>query len=111
MVSNQGSNEKCSQSRTKGGLHTVKETDMLVAKLDLLLKHLHKRAEFKKHRNNYAQAMNSYSTCKVCGDGVLVFTAKPARGLVRPGTTGLLIDIECSRVSDSSWMYITSWMF
>ena len=31
-----------------------------------------------------------------------------ARGLVRPGTAGLLIDIECSRVRDSSWMYLTS---
>ena len=27
---------------------------------------------------------------------------------VRPGTTGLLIDIECSRVRDSSWMNLTS---
>ena len=31
-----------------------------------------------------------------------------ARGLVRPGTAGLLIDIECSRVRDSSWIYLTS---
>ena len=31
-----------------------------------------------------------------------------ARGLVRPGTAGLLIDIECSRVRDSSWMYLLS---
>ena len=31
-----------------------------------------------------------------------------ARGLVRPGTAGLFIDIECSRVRDSSWMYLTS---
>src|SRR6185312_15077005 len=31
-----------------------------------------------------------------------------ARGLVRPGAAGLLIGIECSRVSDSSWMYLTS---
>ena len=30
-----------------------------------------------------------------------------ARGLVRPRTAGLLIDIECSRVRDSSWMYLT----
>src|SRR6185369_15378755 len=29
-------------------------------------------------------------------------------GLVRPGTAGLLIGIECSRVRDSSWMYLTS---
>ena len=31
-----------------------------------------------------------------------------ARGLVRPGAAGLLIGIECSRVKDSSWMYLTS---
>ena len=29
---------------------------------------------------------------------------------VRPGTVGLLIDIECSRVRDSSWMYLTSFL-
>ena len=28
--------------------------------------------------------------------------------LVRPGVAGLLIGIECFRVSDSSWMYVTS---
>ena len=28
--------------------------------------------------------------------------------LVRPGAAGLLIGIECSRVWDSSWMYLTS---
>ena len=28
--------------------------------------------------------------------------------LVRPGAAGLLIGIECSRVRDSSWMYLTS---
>ena len=27
---------------------------------------------------------------------------------VRPGTAGLLIGIECSRVRNSSWMYLTS---
>jgi hypothetical protein len=31
-----------------------------------------------------------------------------ARGLVRPGAAGLLIGIECSRVRDSSWMYLIS---
>ena len=31
-----------------------------------------------------------------------------ARGLVRPGAVGLLIGIECSRVRDSLWMYLTS---
>ena len=29
---------------------------------------------------------------------------------VRPGTAGLLIDKECSRVRDSSWMYLTSFV-
>ena len=38
MVSHQGWNEERSQPRTKGGMHTIKETDMLAAKLDLLLK-------------------------------------------------------------------------
>ena len=38
MVSNQGWNEECSQPRTNSGMHTIKETDMLAAKLDLLVK-------------------------------------------------------------------------
>ena len=28
--------------------------------------------------------------------------------IVRPGTTGLLIGIECSRVRDSTWLYLGS---
>ena len=31
-----------------------------------------------------------------------------ARGLVRSGAAGVLIVIECSRVRDSTWMYLTS---
>ena len=48
-------------------MHTVKETDMLAAKLDLLMKKL--------DEGNRPQvpvpvhAMNSYFTCEVCGDG------------------------------------------
>ena len=67
MVSNQSWNEERSQPRTKGGMHTVKDTDMLAAKLDLLLKKL--------DEGNQQQvlvsihAMNSYSMCEVCGDG------------------------------------------
>ena len=41
---------------------------MIVAKLDLLLKHLGERAEFKKHRENYARAMESHLACEVCGN-------------------------------------------
>ena len=33
-----------------------------------------------------------------------------ARGLVKPEAAGLLIGIECSRVRDSSWMYLTSFV-
>ena len=37
------------------------------------------------------------------------YMESPSRVLfVRPGTAGLLIDIECSRVRDSSWMYLIS---
>ena len=39
MISNQGWSEERLQPRTKG-MHTVKEMDMIAAKLDLLLKHL-----------------------------------------------------------------------
>ena len=29
---------------------------------------------------------------------------------VRPGAAGLLTDIECSRIRDSSWMHLTSFL-
>ena len=67
MVSNQRWSDERLQPHTKG-THTVKETDMIVAKLDLLLKHLGERAECKKHRENYAHAMESHFTCEVCGN-------------------------------------------
>ena len=67
MVSNQGWKEECSQPRTKGGMHTVKETDMLAAKLDLLLKKLDEGNWQQMHVP--VHAMNSYLTCEVCGDG------------------------------------------
>jgi len=66
MVSNQGWNEERSQPRTKGGIHTVKETDMLAAKLDLLLKKLNEGNRPQMHVP--VHAMNSYLTCEVCGD-------------------------------------------
>ena len=48
-------------------MHTIKETDMLATKLDLLMKKL--------DEGNRPQvpvpvhAMNLYFTCEVCGDG------------------------------------------
>ena len=48
-------------------MHTVKETDMLAAKMDLLLKKLD---EGNKHQMFVpVQAMDSYMTCEVCGNG------------------------------------------
>ena len=67
MVSNQGWNKERSQPRTKGGMHTIKETDMLATKLDLLMKKLDEGN--KQHMFVPVQAMNSYMTCKVCGNG------------------------------------------
>ena len=67
MVSNQGWNEECSQPRTKGGMHTVKETDMVAAKLDLLLKKLDEGN--RQQMPVPVHAMNSYFTYEVCGDG------------------------------------------
>ena len=37
-------------------------------------------------------------------------SATKSSGLVRPRAAGLLTDIECSRVRDSSWMYLTSFV-
>ena len=51
---------------------------------------------------------NSKTPCQVldaCGTRL-----RKAQGLVRSGPAGLLIDIECSRVRDSSWMYLTSFV-
>ena len=67
MVSNQGWNEERSQPRTKGGMHTVKEMDMLAAKLDLLLKKIDEGN--RPHMPVPVHATNSYFTCEVCGDG------------------------------------------
>ena len=38
----------------------------------------------------------------------LAWGRTPTRGNIRPGAAGLLIGIECSRVRNSSWMYLTS---
>ena len=58
-------------------MHTVKEMDMIAAKLDLLLKHLNERSEFKKHRENYAQAMDLHFMCEVCGNDGLSWNNCP----------------------------------
>ena len=48
IASNQGWNEECLQTRKRGGgMHQLKEVDMLSAKMDLLLKKLEDRANEK----------------------------------------------------------------
>ena len=65
IVSNHGWNEERSQPRTKGGMHAVKETNMLAAKMDLLLKKLD---EGNKQMFVPVHAMILYSACEVCDD-------------------------------------------
>jgi hypothetical protein len=49
MVSNQGWNEERTQTRKRGGgMHQLKEVDMMSAKMDLLMKRLDERAGEKK---------------------------------------------------------------
>jgi hypothetical protein len=49
MDSNQGWNEECTQPRKRGGgMHRLKEVDMLSAKMDLLMKKLDERDNEKK---------------------------------------------------------------
>ena len=62
MVSNQSWNEERTQTRKKGGgMHQLKEVDMLFAKLDLLMKKLDDRAGDKKE---VMHIYDSHMTCE-----------------------------------------------
>ena len=64
IVSNQGwSDERLEKGHR--GLHTVKATDMLAAKMDLILKQLGASVQ---DRAETLQAMDSCMTCEVCGE-------------------------------------------
>ena len=65
MVSNQSWGE---ERKTQKGMHTVKEKDMLFAKIDLLMKRLEKRAKEKDAMMGTVQAMDSQMMCEVCGN-------------------------------------------
>jgi hypothetical protein len=66
MASNQGWNEEKTQTRKKGGgMHQLKEVDMLSAKMDLLMKRLDERASEKKE---VMHIHDSRMTCEECGD-------------------------------------------
>ena len=49
-------------------MHTMKQTDMLATKIDLLLSRLNKRAHEKEAMKATYQATDSQMTCKVCSE-------------------------------------------
>ena len=51
-------------------MHTMKETDMLAAKIDLLMKRLEEQAQDKEAMKGTVQALDSHMTCEVCGNVV-----------------------------------------
>ncbi len=63
MVSNMGWSEERLQTRLRG-MHTVKETELLATKLDLLMKHLD---DHDKWPQGIVKALDSHVTCEVCG--------------------------------------------
>jgi hypothetical protein len=66
MASNQGWNEERTQTcKRGGGIHQLKEVDMLSAKMDLLMKRLDERAGEKKE---VMHIHDSRMTCEECGD-------------------------------------------
>jgi hypothetical protein len=66
MASNQGWNEEKTQTHKRGGgMHQLKEVDMLSAKMDLLMKRLNERAGEKKE---VMHIHDSRMTCEECGD-------------------------------------------
>jgi hypothetical protein len=66
MASNQVWNEERTQTcKRGGGMHQLKEVDMLSAKMDLLMKRLDERAGEKKE---VMHIHNSRMTCEECGD-------------------------------------------
>jgi hypothetical protein len=63
MVSNPSCNEECTQPRKRGGgIHHLKETDMVTAKLELIMKKLDIEKKEVMHIDD------SRMTCEECGD-------------------------------------------
>jgi hypothetical protein len=77
MASNQGWNEEHVQPRKRGGgMHQLKEVDMLSAKMDLLMKKLKDRANKKKevmHIHDSCMTWKSVETLDTQGTTTLKF--------------------------------------
>ena len=58
---------------------------------------------YKQVQRTYVDALVKASFLTPNLGGGLIVTA-----FVRPGAAGLLVCLECSRVRDSSWMYLAS---
>jgi hypothetical protein len=65
MAPNQSWNEEKALSCKRGGMHQLKEVDMLSAKMDLLMKKLKDQASDKKEVNFINE---SRMTCEECGE-------------------------------------------
>ena len=66
MVSNQGWNKECLQTcKRGGGIHELKEVDMLSARMDLPMKKLKDRAN---EKQEVMHIHDSRMTCEVCGN-------------------------------------------
>jgi hypothetical protein len=66
MVSNQSWNEECVQPHKRGGgMHQLKDVDMLSAKMDLLMKKLQDRVSEKRE---VMHINDSCMTCEECGN-------------------------------------------
>ena len=65
MISNQGWSDERLQPH-KRGMHSLKEVDMLAAKMDLLAKRLENCEKMSAQET--IQAMDTYMTCEVCGE-------------------------------------------
>jgi hypothetical protein len=66
MASNQGWNEECLQTRKRGGgMHQLKEVDMLSAKMDPQMKKLKDQAN---EKQEVMHIRDSSMTCEECGN-------------------------------------------
>jgi hypothetical protein len=65
MASNQSWNEEKTLTCKRGGMHQLKEIDMLSIKMDLLMKNLEDQASDKKEVNFINE---SHMTCEECGE-------------------------------------------
>jgi hypothetical protein len=66
MASNQGWSEERTQTHKRcGGMHQLKEVDMMSAKMDLLMKKLDERVG---EKNEFMHIHDSHMTCEECGE-------------------------------------------